>query len=101
MLFKRPYLLDFGKVHFDGDERRIFDDGQLSRERAAARTRYTAADWSRVAILLHTLESKYGIYYVDPRPTNIDCGASSKDDAEWDKEPELDYSEYEDEASDD
>jgi hypothetical protein len=97
---QKPYLLDFGKVHFDGEERRIFDESELSRERTAARSRYTAADWSRVAMVLHTLQSKYGIYYVDPRPTNIDCGAPTKDDPDWDKEPELDYSQYEDEAGD-
>ena len=38
-----------------------------------------------------------GIWYVDPKPANIDCGI---DDPDWDKEPELDYSQYEDEASD-
>jgi hypothetical protein len=72
----------------------VFDERELNRERASARSRYSAEDWSKVAMLLHVLESKYGIYYVDPRPTNIDCGASTKDDADWDKEPELDYSEY-------
>ena len=40
------------------------------------------------------LESQFGIYYADARPSNIDCGI---DDPEWDKEPELDYSQYEDE----
>jgi hypothetical protein len=100
-IVQKPYLLDFGKVHFDGDHRRAFDGGDLARERVVARSRYSAAEWSRVAMLLHILESKYGIYYVDPRPTNIDCGASTKDDPEWDKEPELDYSQYEDEAPED
>ena len=42
-------------------------------------------------------ESQFGIYYADARPSNIDCGASAKDDLDWDKEPELDYSQYEDE----
>jgi hypothetical protein len=42
-------------------------------------------------------ESQLGIYYADARPSNIDCGASTKDDPDWDKEPELDYSQYEDE----
>jgi hypothetical protein len=94
-IVQRPYLLDFGKVHFDGAEFEAFDERELHRERASARSRYSADDWSKVAMLLHVLESKYGIYYVDPRPTNIDCGASTKDDDDWDKEPELDYSDYE------
>lgn len=97
-IVQKPYLLDFGKVYFDGDEHRAFDERELANDRAAARTRYTSAEWSRVAILLHTLEAKYGIYYVDARPVNIDCGQSTKDDPDWDKEPDLDYSQYEDEA---
>jgi hypothetical protein len=48
---------------------------------------------------LYALESQFGIYYADARPSNIDCGTSTKDDPDWDKEPELDYSQYEDESN--
>ncbi len=33
-IVQKPYLLDFGKVHFDGAERQTFDDRELARERA-------------------------------------------------------------------
>jgi hypothetical protein len=94
-IVQKPYLLDFGKVYFDGAELSVYDPADLARERAAQRKKYSAADWSRVAMALHLLETKLGIYYVDPRPSNIDCGASEKDDPDWDREPELDYSDYE------
>jgi hypothetical protein len=93
-IVQKPYALDFGKVYFDGAQRQAFEDRELRRERSAARSRY-GTEWSRVAALLHVLESSFGIYYVDPRPTNIDCGEFAKDDPDWDKEPPLDYSEYE------
>jgi hypothetical protein len=99
-IVQKPYLLDFGKVYFDGAQLRAFDRRELQLDRNRSKSFYSAADWSRVAMALHVLESRFGIYYADARPSNIDCGASIKDDADWDKEPELDYSEYEDEAPD-
>jgi|tagenome__1003787_1003787.scaffolds.fasta_scaffold20744338_1 hypothetical protein len=99
-IVQKPYLLDFGKVYFDGAERRAYDRRDLQLDRNRSKSFYKPEDWSRVAMALHLLESRFGIYYADARPSNIDCGASAKDDPDWDKEPELDYSEYEDEPHD-
>jgi hypothetical protein len=95
-IVQKPYLLDFGKVYFDGAQHRAYNARDLQRDRNRSKSFYNAADWSRVAMALHVLESQFGIYYADARPSNIDCGASAKDDPDWDKEPELDYSEYDD-----
>jgi hypothetical protein len=93
-IVQKPYLLDFGKVYFDGAEFSAYDASDLSRDRVFQKARYTSDDWSRVAMVLHALQSRFGIYYVDPRPSNIDCGNAEKDDPEWDREPPLDYTEY-------
>jgi len=67
-----PYLLDFGKVYLDApppywDDRKLRANAyQEWRERFDSR-------WEDVACVLGILE-KYGIYYVDPRPGNIDVG---------------------------
>jgi hypothetical protein len=100
-IVQKPYLLDFGKVYFDGEQLRAYDPRDLQLDRNRSKSLYSAADWSRVAMVLHVLESQFGIYYADARPSNIDCGASTKDDPDWDKEPELDYSQYEDELGED
>jgi hypothetical protein len=92
-IVQKPYLLDFGKVYFEGGELAVYETHELARDRAISKTRY-GPEWSRVAILLYVLESRFGIYYIDPRPSNIDCGVSAKDDPDWDREPGLDYSEY-------
>jgi hypothetical protein len=100
-IVQKPYLLDFGKVYFDGEQLRAYDLCDLQLDRHRSKSFYDAADWSRVAMVLYALESQFGIYYADARPSNIDCGSSAKDDADWNKEPELDYSQYEDEPNDD
>jgi hypothetical protein len=94
-------LLDFGKVYFDGAQLVAYDARDLQLDRNRSRSYYTPAEWSRVGLVLSVLETQFGIYYADARPSNIDCGASAKDDPDWDKEPELDYSQYEDDAADD
>ena len=91
-----PYLLDFGKVYFDGPPTEVYDQDRLKQYQAEARANF-GSNWPAVAQLLYALQEKVGIWYVDPKPANIDCGI---DDPDWDKEPELDYSQYEDEASD-
>ncbi len=98
-IVQKPYLLDFGKVYFDGEQLHIYDPRDLQQDRNRSQSLYSTADWSRVAMALHVLESQFGIYYADARPSNIDCGVSTKDDPDWDKEPDLDYSQYEDEAN--
>jgi hypothetical protein len=88
-----PYLLDFGKVYFDAPPTNVYDNAQLKTAEAEARANF-GSNWPTVSRLLYALQETVGIWYVDPKPANIDCGI---DDPDWDKEPELDYSQYEDE----
>jgi hypothetical protein len=88
-----PYLLDFGKVYFDGPPTDIYDDERMKQAEAEAKAHF-GANWPAVSRLLYALRERVGIWYVDPKPSNIDCGL---DDPDWDKEPQLDYSQYEDE----
>jgi hypothetical protein len=92
-IVQKPFVLDFGKVYLDGGQFVAYQAQELARSRAAAQAMY-GDQWPRVALLLHVLEERFGIYYVDPRPGNIDCGPSTKDDPDWDKEPSIDYTEY-------
>jgi hypothetical protein len=88
-----PYLLDFGKVYFDDPPTDIYDDGRMRMAEMEAKAHF-GANWPAVSRLLYALRERVGIWYVDPKPSNIDCGI---DDPDWDKEPELDYSQYDDE----
>jgi hypothetical protein len=88
-----PYLLDFGKVYFDGPPTGVYDRDRMKMAEAEAKANF-GSQWPAVARVLYALQAKVGIWYVDPKPANIDCGV---DDPDWDKEPELDYSQYEDE----
>jgi len=89
-----PYLLDFGKVYFDGPPTDVYDRNRIKLGQAEAKANF-GSNWPAVSQVLYALQEKVGIWYVDPKPANIDCGI---DDPDWDKEPELDYSQYEDEA---
>jgi hypothetical protein len=91
-----PYLLDFGKVYFDGPPTEVYDRERMKVGEAEGKANF-GANWNAVAQLLYALQQRVGIWYVDPKPANIDCGI---DDPDWDKEPELDYSQYDDEVTD-
>jgi hypothetical protein len=92
-----PYLLDFGKVYFDGPPTDVYDRERMKIGETEGKANF-GSNWPAVSQLLYALQEKVGIWYVDPKPANIDCGI---DDPDWDKEPELDYSQYEDEPNDD
>jgi hypothetical protein len=94
-IVKPPYLLDFGKVYFDAPPIEVFDQNQMKMAQAEAKG-FFGSNWPAVSKVLYALQEKVGIWYVDPKPANIDCGI---DDPDWDKEPALDYSQYEDEAT--
>lgn len=81
-----PYLLDFGKVYFDGPPTDVYDRERMKLAEADAKANF-GSQWSMVARLLYALQAQVGIWYVDPKPANIDCGI---DDPDWDKEPEVD-----------
>jgi hypothetical protein len=90
-----PYLLDFGKVYFDHPPTDVYDD-PTQRLEADVKANF-GPNAPAVSRLLYALRERVGIWYADPKPANIDCGI---DDPNWDKEPALDYSQYEDEAAD-
>jgi hypothetical protein len=92
-----PYLLDFGKVYFDSPPTAIYDQSRMKTAEAEAKANF-GAQWPAVSQVLYALQERLGIWYVDPKPANIDCGI---DDPDWDKEPDLDYSQYEDELGED
>ncbi len=92
-IVKPPYLLDFGKVYFDAPPTEVYDQERLKIADAEAKGNF-GSNWPIVSQLLYALQERVGIWYVDPKPANIDCGI---DDPDWDKEPDLDYSQYDDE----
>jgi hypothetical protein len=82
--------LDFGKVYFH-EPTDVYDRRQMATVESEGRRHY-GNQWPNVAQLLGVLRERFGIWYIDPKPNNIDCGV---DDPDWEKEPPLDYSEYE------
>lgn len=49
-IVQKPYLLDFGKVYFDGEQLRVYDTRDLQQDRSRSQSFYNASEWSRVAI---------------------------------------------------
>ena len=89
-----PYLLDFGKATLDDPPEYLRDPQDLHRFQSQWKAEF-GNRWPDVNALLYTLETKYGIFYLDPRPQNI-CFNDPEDDMDdWMKEPPIDYSEYE------
>lgn len=84
-----PYLLDFGKVWIDRPPPYYFDAQRMNNAQADARDLF-GNFWPDVQVALYQLRRKYGIYYADPRPGNINCGDSDDDDS-WDREPPTNY----------
>ncbi|MEQ8210056.1 MAG: hypothetical protein RH917_09510 [Lacipirellulaceae bacterium] len=64
-----PYILDFGKVYIDSPPPYWRDPQMRSNAYAEWRERFDV-HWGKVAGAMHRLES-HGIFYVDPRPSNI------------------------------
>jgi hypothetical protein len=64
-----PYILDFGKVYIDSPPV-YWRDAQMRRNAYAEWRERFDDHWEKVAGAMYCLE-KYGIYYVDPRPSNI------------------------------
>lgn len=65
-----PFLLDFGKVHLDVPPPYFGDKQLMANAYSEWRERY-GSDWLAIASVLGVLRAKFGIYYVDPRPSNI------------------------------
>jgi len=87
-----PYFLDFGKVHIDHAPDGYYDSQFYSNALAGWRDLF-GDRWKDVAAVLGVLKSKFGIYYMDPRPGNINFGDEDGDD--WMAEPGIDYRDYE------
>jgi hypothetical protein len=77
-LVEPTFLLDFGKVYLDQPPTYLYDKELMSRAYAEWRERF-GRRWMDVAFVLELLK-KYGIYYFDPRPSNIDTGEDDNDD---------------------
>lgn len=67
-----PYLLDFGKAYLDSPPA-YWADAQLRQNAYEEWRERFDEDWQQVAGVLAML-TKYGIHYVDPRPSNIHLG---------------------------
>ncbi len=95
-----PYLLDFGKAYVDSLPDYLTDKRAMAHQQAVGKNDF-GERWSRVMLILHLLQEKYGIYYADPRRGNINFGEVETDSDDWLSEPEIDYSEYDDGESSD
>ena len=87
-----PYVLNFGKVWIDEPPPYYFDEQRMANARADARNMF-GKDWPDVEVVLYQLRTKYGIYYADPRPANINCGRDDDND-DWMQSPSVDLGEY-------
>ncbi|MEM9354283.1 MAG: hypothetical protein AAGA92_14850 [Planctomycetota bacterium] len=67
-----PYLLDFGKVYLDTPPD-YFDDAERLDTWRAMWNELFGDDAPRVQTVLNAL-TRFGIYYVDPKPANIHLG---------------------------
>ncbi len=65
-----PYLLDFGKVHLDSPPP-YYGDKRLMRNVYAAWRDKFGKEWKVVASAMDSLRTKHGIYYFDPRRSNV------------------------------
>lgn len=88
-----PYLLDFGKAWLDRPPIDFYDPQLISNSMQGWRELF-GKHWPQVSTTLYLLRSKFGIYYTDPRPGNINFG-DDDDDGDWEAEPGVDYSSYE------
>jgi hypothetical protein len=93
-LVKPPYLLDFGKARIDGDLRRMYDRQLMNNAKHEWRERFPKR-WQQVAGVLAVLRKQFGIHYLDPKLGNISFGDEDDDDEDWDKEPTINYDDYE------
>lgn len=89
-----PFILDFGKASLDQPPDYLLDPQDLNRFQSQWKAEF-GDRWPDVNAILYTLKSKYGIYYLDPKPQNICFGDSEAEGDDWLKEPPLDYDEYE------
>ena len=81
-----PYLLDFGKVYLDLPPP-YYDDTQLMKDALAEWRERFGKDWRLVAAAIDVLKTDFGIYYIDPRPSNICTGRETDDDdKDWQRD---------------
>ena len=68
-----PFLLDFGKIYLD-DPPPYWGDAQLMQNAQVDGRELFGKHWRKVVAALGILRQRFGIYYVDPRPGNINFG---------------------------
>jgi hypothetical protein len=88
-----PYLLDFGKAALNRPPDYLQDPKDLRRFQSQWNSEF-GDRWPEVNAILYTLQSKFGIYYLDPRPQNICFDDPESETDDWLKEPPIDYGEY-------
>ncbi|HYO23707.1 MAG TPA: hypothetical protein VEQ85_02045, partial [Lacipirellulaceae bacterium] len=76
-IVQAPYILDFGKVYIDAPPPYLYDKQMMKNVYAEWRDRY-GSKWNEVVCAVEVL-TKYGIFYVDPRRSNIDPGDEDED----------------------
>lgn len=91
-LVDAPYHLDFGKVYLDNPPS-YYGDKQLMADTYAEWRERFGRDWREVARAMSTLRTQFGIYYVDPRPSNICTGNEGDENWETDASVDLDQDE--------
>lgn len=89
-----PFLLDFGKASLDAPPVYADDPKRMAEIEMQWRDLF-GTNWNQVLGALFELRHRYGIYYLDPRPGNINCGVNVDDSEDWLGEPKIDYDQYE------
>jgi hypothetical protein len=87
-IVEAPYLLDFGKVWID-EKPPYYGDSQLMANTFAEWRSLFGKNWKHVGSAMETLRRQFGIYYSDPRPSNISMGNDDDDDDRWRDAPAL------------
>lgn len=88
-----PFLLDFGKTRIGSHPVYFYDPRKMAQAEAQWRDLF-GSNWDQVAGALYELRVRFDIHYLDPRPGNINCGDGLDDLDDWEKEPGVNYSEY-------
>lgn len=92
-----PYVLDFGKVYIEQLPPYFVDTHEKARRFAEWRKRFTDSDWQDAVFVMDALRRQFGIYYTDPRPSNICSGNvdPNEDTDNWLHDSPPDYGDLE------
>lgn len=77
-IVRPPFLLDFGKVYLDQAPEYWSDPEVVAAWNADKEEIFGPENWMRVRRVIAALR-RFGIFYVDPRPSNINLGEDADD----------------------